>query len=114
MSAKRRRAWLYAAGVTGFLGLAVPAAWLNAQKALGPLDLSALDRASTVALDRDGQLLRAFETKDGRWRLPLRASEVDPRFFTLLKAYEDKRFERHGGVDYRALLRAAWQYIRHG
>ncbi|WP_446737766.1 penicillin-binding protein 1C [Rhodoblastus sp. 17X3] len=114
MSGTRRRAWLYAAAVTGFLGLAVPGAWLNAQRALGPLDLSALDRASKVALDRDGQLLRAFETPEGRWRLPVRVSEVDPRFFALLKAYEDKRFAQHHGVDYGALARAAWQYVRHG
>ena len=110
----RRRIWLTAAIAIGFLGLAIPGAWLNVERALGPLDLSALDRASTVAVDRDGNLLRAFETKDGRWRLPLRASEVDPRFFTLLKAYEDKNFERHHGVDSGALLRAAWQYVRHG
>ena len=96
------------------VGLAVPGAWLNFQRALGPLDLSALERASNVALDRDGQLLRAFETPDGRWRLPARASDVDPRFFTLLKAYEDKNFDRHHGVDFAALLRAAWQYVRHG
>jgi penicillin-binding protein 1C len=109
-----RRGWLWAAGAVALLGLAVPGLWLNAQKALGPLDLASLESASTVALDRDGKLLRAFETPDGRWRLPLRASEVDPRFFALLKAYEDKRFDAHGGVDPRALLRAAWQYIRHG
>lgn len=109
-----RRIWLTAAIAIGFLGLAIPGAWLNVERAMGPLDLSALDRASTVALDRDGNLLRAFETKEGRWRLPLRAGEVDPRFFTLLKAYEDKNFERHHGVDPGALLRAAWQYVRHG
>jgi penicillin-binding protein 1C len=95
----RRRAWLYAAAIAGFLGLVVPGVWLNVQRALGPLDLSALDSASTVALDRDGQLLRAFETPDGRWRLPVHVKDVDPRFFALLKAYEDKRFERHHGVD---------------
>jgi penicillin-binding protein 1C len=110
----RRRVWLYAAAVTGFFGLAVPGLWLNAQRALGPLDLSPLDQVSTVALDRDGRLLRAFQTPDGRWRLPAKVEEVDPRFIALLEAYEDKRFERHGGVDYRALARAAWQWLRHG
>ena len=56
-----------------------------------------------MALDRDGNLLRAFETPDGRWRLPVRVSDVDPRFFALLKAYEDKRFAQHHGVDFGAL-----------
>jgi penicillin-binding protein 1C len=81
---------------------------------LGPLDLTALERGSTVALARDGELLRAFETAEGRWRLPVKTAEVDPRFFTLLKAYEDKRFDHHGGVDFLSLLRAGWQFVRHG
>ncbi len=112
MKPERQRPWLYAAVLIAFFGLAVPGAWLQAQRALGPLDLTALDRVSTVALDRDGRLLRAFETSDGRWRLPLRAKDVDPRFFTLLKAYEDRRFDRHGGVDFLALLRAGGQFVR--
>jgi penicillin-binding protein 1C len=114
MTRARNPAWLFAAGLIAFLGLAAPWAWLNVSRALGPLDLSALDRASAIALDRDGRLLRPFETPDGHWRLPARKSDVDPRFFALLKTYEDKRFDRHSGVDYRALFRAAWQYLRHG
>ncbi|WP_294539111.1 penicillin-binding protein 1C [uncultured Rhodoblastus sp.] len=96
------------------LGLAIPGLWLNIPRLLGPLDLSALERGSTVALARDGALLRAFETTEGRWRLPVKTGDVDPRFFTLLKTYEDKRFDRHGGVDFLALLRAGWQVLRHG
>ena len=114
MSMPRNRKWLYdrrcdgcgRAGGSGGLAEFPARSW--------PLDLSALERASNVALDRDGQLLRAFETPDGRWRLPVRTNDVDPRFFALLKAYEDKRFDRHHGVDFSALLRAAWQYVRHG
>ena len=62
MKPQRRGLWLHAAVLIVFFGLAVPGAWLQAQRALGPLDLAALDRTSTVALDRDGRLLRAFET----------------------------------------------------
>jgi penicillin-binding protein 1C len=109
---ERRRPWLYAAALIFFFGLVAPGVWLQAQRALGPLDLAPLDRVSTVALDRDGRLLRAFETPDGRWRLPLSANDVDPRFFVLLKAYEDRRFDRHHGVDFPALLRASWQFAR--
>ncbi|MFL5122367.1 MAG: hypothetical protein ACJ8C8_18130, partial [Microvirga sp.] len=47
---------------------------------LGPLDLSAAEKRSTVVLDRDGRLLRPFATADGRWRLPVAAVDVDPRF----------------------------------
>ena len=46
---------------------------------LGPLDLSAAEKRSTVVLDRDGRLLRPFATEDGRWRLPVATPDADPR-----------------------------------
>ncbi|MDJ1159095.1 penicillin-binding protein 1C [Chelatococcus sp. SYSU_G07232] len=81
---------------------------------LGPLDLAAARERSTVVLDRDGRLLRAFTMADGRWRLPVTVREVDPRFLDLLVAYEDARFRRHGGVDGLALARAAAQIAANG
>ena len=110
----RDRRYLCAAGLIAFLGLAIPGAWLNFTRTLGPLDMSALEGASTLALDRNGELLRAFAAPDGRWRLPAETKDVDARYFALLKAYEDKRFDRHHGIDYRALARAAWQLLQHG
>lgn len=62
----------------------------------------------------DGTLLRAFTVEDGRWRLALDPTEVDPAFIDALLAYEDRRFHRHGGVDALALGRAALQMLRHG
>ena len=67
-----------------------------------------------MALDRHGQLLRPFATQDGRWRLPVETSDVDPRYLAMLKAYEDARFDRHSGIDLLALLRAATQFIGNG
>jgi penicillin-binding protein 1C len=64
--------------------------------------------------DRNGVLLRAFTTQDGRWRLPITTADVDPRFLALLKSYEDRRFDRHGGVDWHALVRAALQFASSG
>jgi penicillin-binding protein 1C len=96
------------------LGLAAPWSFKEIQRRIGPPDLSALQTASTFVLDRNGALLRAFAAPDGRWRLPAKADEVDPKFFALLKAYEDKRFDRHSGVDPLALARALWQYASHG
>jgi penicillin-binding protein 1C len=96
------------------LGLALPWGWGELQRRMGPPDLSALETSSTFALDRDGVLLRAFAAPDGRWRLPAKADEVDPKFFALLMAYEDKRFDRHSGVDVLALARAGWQFVTHG
>ncbi|MGC1358639.1 MAG: transglycosylase domain-containing protein, partial [Xanthobacteraceae bacterium] len=64
--------------------------------------------------DRNGRLLRAYTTSDGRWRLPARIADVDPRFFDVLFAYEDRRFREHHGVDAPALVRAALQFIGSG
>lgn len=64
--------------------------------------------------DRNGRLLRAYTTSDGRWRLPARIADVDPRFFGMLFAYEDRRFPEHHGVDALALVRAALQLVGSG
>jgi len=69
---------------------------------------------STEVIDRDGQLLRAYATTDGRWRLAVTLDQVDPQFVKMLVAYEDKRFYDHPGVDYIALARAATQFASNG
>ena len=62
--------------------------------------------ASTEIRDRDGQLLRAYTVGDGRWRMALSLDQVDPLFFDMLIAYEDRRFPDHPGVDAIATARA--------
>ncbi|MDE3177966.1 MAG: penicillin-binding protein 1C [Pseudomonadota bacterium] len=69
---------------------------------------------STLVLDRDGRLLRPFTMANGRWRLPVTHTQVDPRYLAMLIAYEDARFRRHHGVDFAALARAAAQIATHG
>jgi penicillin-binding protein 1C len=69
---------------------------------------------SKEVVDRDGALLRAFATPDGRWRLAASIDQVDPQFVEMLIAYEDKRFHEHHGVDPLALLRAAGQFAGNG
>ena len=81
---------------------------------LGPAPLGNDIAFSTRVLDRDGRLLRAYAASEGRWRLPARVAEVDPRFFAMLFAYEDKRFRTHPGVDALALARAAFQLVTSG
>ncbi|WP_306145468.1 penicillin-binding protein 1C [Roseibium sp. MMSF_3412] len=78
-----------------------------------PTDAAALP-LSIVVLDRDERLLRAFISADDKWRLPVDLSKIDPLYFDMLLAFEDKRFFEHGGVDARALLRAAVQSVRKG
>ncbi len=99
------------------VALAVAAAGVTLEivkRDIGPLPLAAAEAESVTVLDRNNRLLRAFTTKDGRWRLPLEVSEVDPRYLAILMAYEDKRFYDHGGVDLRAILRASYLLARHG
>jgi penicillin-binding protein 1C len=96
-----------AAAAAAFAG----AGWVYS---LGLVPLGGNLEYSHVVLDRDGRLLRAYATNEGRWRLPAAEKDVDPRFLKLLFAYEDKRFDEHGGVDPIALGRAAVQLISRG
>lgn len=66
-------------------------------------------KVSAEVVDREGRLLRPFALPDGRWRLAATVEDVDPRLIIMILAYEDRRFEQHGGVDALALLRAAGQ-----
>ena len=56
-------------------------------------------------LDAKGALLGAKIATDGQWRFP-HNPEVPDKFRTAIIAFEDKRFERHWGVDIWALGRA--------
>ena len=100
----------------GFGGIAATAALAAAVwvASLGPPPLGEAVQHSQVVLDRDARLLRAYAIADGRWRLPATAEAVDPRFVTLLLAYEDRRFMSHFGVDPLALGRAAMQLANRG
>jgi penicillin-binding protein 1C len=69
---------------------------------------------SPVVLDRKDRLLRPFTIADGRWRLPVGKAEVDSHFLDMLIAYEDRRFYAHDGIDRRALVRAAGQFLTSG
>ncbi|MGJ3265660.1 MAG: penicillin-binding protein 1C [Salinarimonas sp.] len=81
---------------------------------LGPLDLAPAQARSVLVLDREGALLRPYATPEGRWRLPVGVADVDPTYLAMLLAYEDARFREHGGVDPRALVRAAGQLVANG
>lgn len=80
----------------------------------GAPSLERAEAVSRTVLDRDGRLLRAYTTPDGRWRLPVTKSDVDARYLDMLLAYEDRRFRRHHGVDPLALGRAVGQLAGSG
>ncbi|MBB3445097.1 penicillin-binding protein 1C [Rhizobium sp. BK379] len=79
-----------------------------------PPPLNEAEAVSPEVLDADGQLLRAFATVEGRWRLKTDVSDVDPQFVRMLVAYEDQRFYEHAGIDVWALGRAALQFASNG
>lgn len=108
-----KRLILTALLVAGLPALGIAGLYLYSTMLPSP-DLVRLNERSTVMLDRNGRLLRPFVMADGRWRMPIRASEVDPRYLAMLIAYEDKRFHAHSGVDPLAMLRAAAQMLRAG
>jgi penicillin-binding protein 1C len=97
--------WIVAAVAGGVTGLF---------QAFGPAPLGRELEVSTLVLDRNGKLLRAYLTSEGRWRLPATREQVDPRFLDALLAYEDKRFFHHRGTDPLAFMRAAFQLVTHG
>jgi penicillin-binding protein 1C len=107
---RRWRRWV--GGTAAAFAVAVIA--IVALDRLFPPDLQRLDRQSTLVLDRDGNLLQAFTSADGAWRLPVSIDAVDPRYLRMLVAYEDKRFYGHWGVDPLALGRAVVQLAARG
>jgi penicillin-binding protein 1C len=94
------------------LGATVGAAFV-ADRMLPP-PLERLDSVSTLVLDRDARVLRAYTTAEGAWRLPADLAQIDPKFLRFLLAYEDQRFRTHPGVDVLAAGRATWQAASHG
>ncbi len=107
-----RRLAFGAAAVLGCFALA--AAVLLALDRAFPPPLPETLPVSAEVLDRDGQLLRAYATPDGYWRLATGIGQVDENFVDMLVAYEDKRFWDHEGVDFLALARAALQFAGNG
>ena len=81
---------------------------------LYPPDLHRFEQHSTLILDNAGKLLRGFTTTDDTWRLPLRPEAVEPLYLRMLKAYEDRRFEWHPGIDPLAVVRAVYQRLIYG
>src|SRR6516164_2440498 len=77
-----------------------------------PLDRSR--GASALVLAADGSILRGFLTADGKWRLPVEPAAVDPLYRRMLIAAEDRRFDRHPGVDPVAAARALLQLAASG
>lgn len=70
--------------------------------------------SSVIILAEDKTPLRAFADEKGVWRYPVSLEEVSPLYVEALLVYEDRWFYKHPGVNPWALIRAAWQWLRHG
>jgi len=64
--------------------------------------------------DRHGALLQEFSGQGGDVQYAVKLEEISPWAVLATLAAEDKRFYEHGGLDLRAILRAAWQNLRAG
>ncbi|WP_431323958.1 penicillin-binding protein 1C [Rhizobium sp. YTU87027] len=111
MRAKKK---LAIGSLAGILLAGVGLVLLDAADRAYPPPLARADTVSAEMRDADGQLLRAFATPEGLWRLKTRAVDVDPQFLKMLVAYEDRRFYTHAGVDLQAIGRAAIQLVTNG
>jgi penicillin-binding protein 1C len=103
------RRWIIAV----FAGAGLLCAAATADRA-NPPDMTRAMTLSPEVTARDGSLLRAFLSKDGAWRIRTTPDQVNSRYLAMLKAYEDKRFDQHWGVDPPALVRAAFQFAHAG
>lgn len=78
-----------------------------------PLTVNEMSPARVVVA-QDGTPLWRFADKEGVWRYPVQPDNVSPRYLEALINYEDRWFWHHPGINPFSLLRAAWQFIRHG
>ena len=94
-------------------GAAAIATWL--WLAPYPTERLAPARAQSLALvDRAGRPLRVQPLAGGGRAAWVPLGRIHPLAITATLAGEDHRFFQHGGVDGRAVARAAWLAVRHG
>jgi len=104
-------------GLIAAAGVAVMAATAGGVAAVGfvwPAPMPAAMHWGTEVRDRDGALLALAPAPGGVWRFAVSPEPVSPFFTQLLIAVEDRRFAEEPGIDPRAVLRAAWQWVRAG
>jgi len=99
-SVARRRPRVSGLAASFLLGL-LSLLWPLPEAAEHPADV-----VSVQVTDRHGTLLREIRP-DGRGR-PVSLSAIDPSVRAAVIATEDRRFDRHPGVDPIAIMRAAW------
>jgi penicillin-binding protein 1C len=107
----RRRATIFAGGAL-LASIGACCLWIALPLPSGTLAAGA--DPGLVLLDRSGRELRTTRAEDGSRRRWVPLAEIDPDLVAAFLAAEDRRFYRHGGVDLRAIARAAWSNLRAG
>lgn len=98
----------------GLCALALLVVALAVTDRLFPPCLTRATQAAILVYDRNGALLDGHTSRDGFWRIPAHAAEVDPLYLSTLFRVEDHRFYAHPGIDFLALGRAFLQIlVRH-
>jgi len=71
--------------------------------------------SEAVLLDRHGEVLHELRVDPSRRRFAwVRLEDVSPALSARVVTVEDRRFWSHGGVDWRAVLGAAWSFASGG
>lgn len=70
--------------------------------------------ASTEFFDRHGQPLRSLLVDEDHYRRPAGLAEMSPHIVAATLAAEDLRFFEHDGIDFPAVVRAAFNNLRGG
>lgn len=69
--------------------------------------------SQTVNAD-DGSILHAYLSRDQKWRMPAELEEISPQLKKAFLFKEDRHFYYHPGVDFFALMRAAFNNMIKG
>ena len=114
----RRPRWLRLPGGrrllrAGLQGAVAAAALFLILCFLFPFDIDRLESypASSWVSASDGQWLRAYRSSDDEFRFAQELDEISDWLELATIAVEDRNFRSHHGVDFPALVRAAWQNL---
>jgi len=111
---KRKIKWVFSLGIILFFLWGILYGILAFIDKKYPLDLSVYKDNSIVVTDAKGQWLRTYLTGDEKWRFANQSAQLPPLYLKLLINFEDRRFYRHSGIDWRAIVRAFGQNLMAG
>ncbi len=109
--------WPAHAAAAALIGLAVCALAFCVAVRAGDFPTNALDKAAATSLtvvEANGFTLRQEATSAGLRERWVALDKISPHLINATLASEDNDFYDHGGVDWLAMVRAAWLNVRGG